>query len=273
MKRTLPDRHALYEAAVQSVDFDLDTAERLFKKKRGKPFRLLREDFCGSAWLSCRWAKRGRGRRAWGVDIDSDVLEGAKKRHIAHLGKAGRNVELIRADVRSVSQPKIDVVMALNFSYSIFKKRPALLEYFQAVHRSLTSEGVFVLDLFGGTEAMSEVREKRRIPASRQTDGSRLSPFTYIWEQASFNVLDHHLIAYIHFELRDGTRIRRAFKYDWRLWTVPELRDLLEEAGFSSSEVYVQGWDEKRDEASESFRLRRRLENQECWIAYVVGYV
>ena len=71
----------------------------------------------------------------------------------------------------------------------------------------------------------------------------------------------------------DGTRLRRAFSYDWRFWTLPELRELLEEAGFSSVEVYVEGWDEDDEEGDGVYRRRTFFENQEGWVANIVGLV
>ena len=49
--------------------------------------------------------------------------------------------------------------------------------------------------------------------------------FTYIWQQASFNAVDRRLLAWIHFEQKGAPRMARAFVYDWRMWTLPELRD------------------------------------------------
>ena len=77
----------------------------------------------------------------------------------------------------------------------------------------------------------------------------------------------------IHFELEDGTTIRKAFSYDWRLWTIPEIRELMVEAGFEETDVYVEGWDEDEDDSDGVFRKRKQFENQSGWVAYVVGVV
>ena len=69
----------------------------------------------------------------------------------------------------------------------------------------------------------------------------------------------------------DGSKLRRAFVYDWRLWTLPELQELMLEAGFKSTEVYTEGWDVGADDTDGIFRRRRYFENQEGWVAYVVG--
>ena len=48
----------------------------------------------------------------------------------------------------------------------------------------------------------------------------------------------------IHFKFPDGSKIKRAFSYTWRLWTAPELRDMLLDAGFRNVTVYWEGEDD-----------------------------
>ena len=170
-----------------------------------------------------------------------------------------------------VTEPEVDVVAAENFSYSVFKTRPQLLEYFRRVRRSLRSTGIFFLDAYGGTGAICADRERRRIAASEAFDGTRIPAFGYVWEQASFNPIDHHTVCHIHFKLPGGKTIKRAFTYDWRLWTLPELSELLLEAGFARADVYLEGWDDEADDTDGVFRVRKRFENQVGWVAYVVG--
>jgi len=267
------DKHLLYTASVQSVEADLDFFSRVYRRKRGEPFRLLREDFCGTAVLACEWVRRGKHNRAVGVDLDSATLDWGLERYVPRLGRAADRLELVCDDVLNVTRPRVDLVAALNFSFCIFKTREELGRYFRLVRRSLRTEGMFVLDIFGGLDACVEDKENRRIPASDAFDGSRVPAFTYVWEQASYNPVDHHIVCHIHFKLRDGTKIRRAFTYDWRLWTLPELQEILLQSGFSEAEVYVEGWDEEEDDTDGIFRRRKRFENQSGWVAYVVGSV
>ena len=111
----------------------------------------------------------------------------------------------------------------------------------------------------------------RRIPASQGVDGARVPSFVYEWDQTSFNPIDHHITCSIHFRLPRGKVMRHAFRYDWRMWSVPEIRDALADAGFRASEVYIEGWDDAKGESDEKLHLRKRFENQESWLAYVVG--
>ena len=91
---------------------------------------------------------------------------------------------------------------------------------------------MFFLDAFGGPDASDLTKEKTKI------DG-----FTYIWEQAEFEPVTRRILCHIHFKFPDGSKIKRAFTYDWRLWTLPELRELLIEAGFARVRVYWEGDD------------------------------
>jgi len=265
------DRHALYEAAVQGVEYDLDFFERVWRATRGGRFRDLREDFCGTAQLACAWAARRRQNRAWGLDLDPEVLAWSRRERLSRLGEAARRVTLLERDVRSVTRPAAEVVVALNYSFWIFHQRAELARYFRAVRRSLRADGLFFLSMFGGTAAMDRLTEKHRVASCPGPDGVPLPAFTYVWEQAEFNPVDHRLLCHIHFRFRDGSGMRRAFRYDWRMWTVPEVREVLAEAGFRASEFYVEGWDETENRPDETLRRRSRFENQLGWLGMIVG--
>src|SRR5690606_33076657 len=89
--------------------------------------------------------------------------------------------------------------------------------------------------VYGGQEAIDVMTEDREVDDE---------DFTYVWEQEKFNPISHDTVCHIHFEFPDGSRLERAFSYEWRLWTLPELRELLAEAGFSAVHVF---WEEFED--------------------------
>lgn len=266
------DRHYLYSASVQSVDADIKFFKRVYKKRNGRPFRRLREDFCGTALLAHDWVRRSPDHSAWGVDLDRPTLDWGIEHYGPRLGPAKERLHLLNRNVLEVTSPEVDLVTASNFSYSVFKSRDELCRYFRAVRQSLAAAGLFVLDVWGGQEVMGEDIEKRKIDAEKAFDGTKVPSFNYIWEQERFNPIDHQIVCHIHFRMNDGTKIKRAFTYDWRLWTLPEMRELLQEAGFESSEVYVEGWDDDEDEPDGIFRKKTYFENDDGWVAYLVGY-
>jgi len=265
------DLHRLYSAAVQSPETDLAFFQRIYRRVHGQRFTRLREDFCGTALLACEFVRQRSTHRAWGIDLDRPTLDWGIRHYVPVLGAGASRLELLCRDVLRRNNPRAEVIAALNFSYCVFGTREQLRRYFERVRASLEPGGVFFIDIFGGTEAIEAATEERRIPAERTFDGARVPAFTYVWEQARFNPVDHRILCKIHFKLHDGSRIRDAFVYDWRLWTLPELQELMLEAGFRESEVYVEGWDDEANDTNGIFRRRRRFENQSGWVAYVVG--
>ncbi len=269
--RVRRDKLALYEASVQGAEYDLDFMERIYRRLNRRTFFRFREDFCGTALVAAHWALRRPENHAWGVDLDGPTLAWARAHRLKRMGEVAKRVTLLRRDVRRVTEPKVDVIAAYNYSYWVFHRRRELLEYFRGVRASLRPGGLFFLTVFGGSEALGVLTETRSIAASYDADGERVPRFTYVWEQQRFNVIDHRLLCHIHFRFRDGTEMKRAFTYDWRLWTMPEVREVLTEAGFARSLVYIEGWDEKNNVSDDVFRLRTRFPNQDGWLSIVVG--
>ncbi len=269
-KKQKPDLHYLYEASVQGVGTDLDFAVRIYKNKNGRKPNDLREDFCGTAALACNWVSRSPKHRAWGVDIDQPTIDWGINHNVAQLDPTAGTLELLCDDVMKAKTPPADLVMALNFSYCVFKTRDLLGTYFKKVHQTLKQEGLFIIDIYGGTEAIDTKLEPRTVKAFTASDGTKVPAFKYIWDQAEYNVIDHHVVNYIHFKIPRIGKIEKAFTYDWRLWTLPELQELLIEAGFKSAEVYLHDWT-KDGESDDIYRRRTRYKNALGWVAYVVG--
>ena len=253
------DKHVLYERAVQCTEAEIDFVDATFKQRRQRRASLLREDFCGTANSSCEWVCRRAANRALGVDLDAEVQQWGRDHHIAGLNKAQqRRIELICADVLEVDTEPVDVVLAMNFSYWIFKERATLRRYFERVYEALVDDGMFFLDCFGGYEALDERKEKHAY------DG-----FTYIWHQARYNPITGDYRCKIHFKFKDGSRLKNAFVYDWRLWTLPELTEMLAEVGFRAA-VYWEGTD-KKGEGNGVYTRTRQGEADPAWIAYIVA--
>jgi SAM-dependent methyltransferase len=254
------DIHDLYERAVQTVDLEVEFLQGTFRALRGRAAESLREDFCGTASLACEWVRSVSSRYAIGVDNDPDVLDWGRRNRVARLPETARSrVRLLNDDVRKVVTDPVDIVGAFNFSYYCFTTRDELRNYFASVRAALKPDGVFFLDSFGGPEASDLVKEK-----------SKLDGFTYVWEQAQFEPVTGRILCHIHFKFPDGSKIKRAFTYDWRLWTLPELRELLTEAGYSKVRVYWEG-DDGDGGGNGEFTEHATGEADLAWIAYLVA--
>jgi SAM-dependent methyltransferase len=256
------DIHELYELSVQNVEHEIEFLQQTFQSLQGRTAYLLREDFCGTASASCEWIRQGSEFQAIGVDLDPSVLEWGRANRVGRLDTVDRaRVSLIESDVMDVETPAVDILVAFNFSYFIFETRARMRAYFERVRDSLKDDGVFFCDLFGGPEAQEETKEKTK---------HKKHGFTYIWEQAEFHPLTHHMRTHIHFKFKDGSKIKKAFTYEWRLWTAPEICELLLEAGFSKATVYWEGEDENGDGNGE-FTPDDKGVADLAWIAYVVA--
>lgn len=252
-----PDPHRLYELAVQSAATELALLERVLRRA-GRPARRLREDFCGTALLAAAWVAAGPRRRADAVDLDPAVLAWARTHRLPELGAAASRLRLLQRDVRHGPRGPYDAVLALNFSWQVFHTRPALRAYLASARRALAPGGVLLLDLFGGWLAKKPLTERRRLKGG----------VTYVWEQEAFDPISHRLRCAIHFELAGGRTLKRAFRYDWRLWSLPEVAELLAEAGFADVEVL---WDLEPPGVEPRYRPRRTAEQQGGWLAYLVA--
>jgi len=267
--------HRLYETSVQSPEADCELFADIYERLRGRAPKVLREDFCGTALLSTTWCLEDPSRRAIGVDLDGPTLAWGRTHNLEPDQDAlGDRVTLIEGDVLEVdpsATEPADITAALNFSFCIFKQRPVLKRYFEQAHACLAKDGVLFLELFGGNNAIDYDEEVRE-----------LDDHTYIWEQVAFNPITHEIVCHIHFEFEDGSRLDEAFVYDWRLWSIPELRDLLEEVGFANVRVFWEKVEEDDDddddddddvmlEGTGEYEEVTEVEQQESWLVYIVA--
>lgn len=254
------DLHELYEQSVQAVDVEVEFLDKTFRELRGRQPLSFREDFCGTASAACEWVRSDDQRTAVGVDNDKDTLDWGRANRVARLPKAAQaRIELLLADVRNVETPKVDIAAAFNFSYFLLKERADLLAYFRSLRETLNDDGVLFLDCFGGPEAITPQKEK-----------TKHKGFTYIWDQAEYEPATGRMLCHIHFRFKDGSRLKKAFTYDWRLYTLPELRDLLLEAGFSAVRVYWEGEDEDGEPNGEYAESATGTPDP-AWVSYIVA--
>lgn len=255
------DRYAYYIKAVQSPEVDVEFMTNAYKELKGKRPRIFREDFCGTFALCCEWARRGKDNRSIGVDLDPEPIAYGREHYLSRLRPEQRKrVEIVRGSVMTAKSKRADIVAAFNFSYYIFKSRPLLRKYFIQARKHLKRGGLLMVDCFGGKDCQEANMEK-----------SRFGDFWYYWDQENFDALRNEAVFHIHFK-RDGERMReRVFTYDWRMWTIPEIRETMLEAGYKHTYVYWEGTT-KSGEGNGIF-TRTEVGDEDCdaWVAYIVG--
>lgn len=255
------DRYELYEESVQNVEFEVEFIAETYKRIRNQEARLIREDFCGTASVSCEWVGRHNDNAAIAVDIDAEVLAWSRAHRVNRLEpKQVARISLIQQNVLEVKTEAVDCVLAMNFSYWCFKTRAQLRAYFEKVYHDLRKGGIFFMDAYGGYEAYEVLEEE-----------TEYDNFTYVWDQAYYNPITADLRCCIHFKFSDGSKLKKAFSYDWRLWSLPEIREVLQEAGFKKSTVYMQDWDEEKEEETDEFYPVEEADADAGWVAYIVA--
>jgi len=256
------NKFELYEQAVQDPLHDVQFLREVYEKVRGRAPHRLREDFCGSAAVCARWVQGGEDDSAEGFDLDEPTLDWGRRRHLEPLGDAVRRVKLHCKDVREPGLHRADVTCAHNFSYQIFYTRQEMLDYLESVVRNLADDGVFVLDMYGGWEATEDLEEERYIDNS---------DVIYVWDQISYSPVSGRQKCAIHFRFKDRSELRNAFVYEWRNWTMPEMRELLSEVGFDRIDAWFEEYDDEGDGTGVFTPTETGL-NCESWLAYLVAY-
>jgi SAM-dependent methyltransferase len=255
------DINDLYERSVQCPESEVELIYQAWGELRDRKPTVIREDFCGTSAVAREWVKQSGDNTVVGVDLDPSVLQWAKNKMNSELTEDQvSRVSLVEHDVFTLEIPPVDCVLAMNFSYYGFKKREQLLRYFRSVKRGLKDDGVFLLDAYGGSDSFLEMDEERDM------DG-----FTYVWDQHYVNPITGNIVNHIHFEFPDGSKIKNAFTYEWRFWTLPEIQDVLVEAGFSRVVVYWEGSDEDGDGGDGVWTIDERGEACAGWVAYIAA--
>jgi hypothetical protein len=285
-----PHKLDLYRLAVQHPQAEVAFLHRAYthyaqsRKRRGQhPLNhatRLREDFAGTSAVACAWVAADENHRALAVESHAPTLYWAQRRAQAELGARAGDLHFVHGDVLDVRRPYVpgvDIVAALNFSAFIYHSRAALRDYFFCGLHALLSGGILVIDAYGGPGGMRVGEQRRRVtPPSWES----IAPFGYRWEQRSYDAVTSRVDCRIHFCLRGGRVSRNAFRYDWRLWSLTELVELMREAGFAHAEVWCDPRPRPRSNPPSThprvendglFRPLRSLPAREDWVAYVVG--
>ena len=254
------DKYYYYHESVQSSETDVEFLRDTFKELRGRKATTLTEDFCGTFAISCDWVKLDSEHKSVGVDLDPEPIAYGQKNYLTQLNdEEQKRVEVITANVLSPELPQTDLIAAMNFSYFIFKKREELKGYLKSCYDRLENDGVLLMDCFGGSQCMEPVEEE-----------TEMEGFSYYWDQDSYDPVTNEALFYIHFKPKGEKKVRKAFTYDWRMYSIPEIKDILKDAGFKNVSVYWEGTDEDGDGDGE-FKKVTKGEDCESWVAYIVS--
>lgn len=249
--------HHIYQLAVQSPEADIRLMQHFYRHRRKRLARRLREDFCGTGLTLSHWIDQGEKYSGEGFDIDPEPVQWGKRENIAPLGKAAKRAQLHIGDARLPSTMPPDIRCAFNFSYWVFNQRAEMLDYFSAARLDLANGGMLVLDVTGGTESLLE-----------EPFETLFDDFSMVWQQQNYNPVDNSADLSLTFRFEDGSQIDPPYRYRWRVWSIPELTELLQEAGFSDIDIWWQD-----DEANGiGYRKTIKGDNDPCWVACIAAF-
>jgi len=259
--------YKLYEEAVIDAPTDIKLFRKIFLEKLKFYPETYREDFCGTFNHSIEWIKSNQHNEAWAIDLSKEPLNFGRTHNLIKLDEVQKSrIHILQQDVRKKLTKKVDFITAMNFSYCVFKERKTLKDYFTAAYQSLDKKGLFLIDVLGGSLVQEPSEDKRRIPKSKN-----IQRFNYFWEQFNFDPITSEAKFAIHFQGPDSKKkIKNVFTYDWRMWSLPELRDLMLECGFNKTYVY---WEGSRRNGTGNGIFSEREHEEDClvWIAYLIG--
>ncbi|KAK8921507.1 hypothetical protein KSP39_PZI020862 [Platanthera zijinensis] len=194
-----------------------------------------------------------------------NVLHPHKAHKVEHQGQ-----DHARSTMEEAPLPPRDIICAFNYSCCCLQQRADLVRYFKHTLSALSNKGgIFVMDVYGGTSSERKLRLQRKF-----------TNFTYIWEQGEFDIISRRTRISLHFQLGKMGMLRHAFSYAWRLWSLPEIRDCMEEAGFQSIHFWIREMpNTEENEHCEEYNADRDVKyedsstfrQQDSWNAYVVG--
>ncbi|KAJ2077042.1 hypothetical protein H4R24_005363 [Coemansia sp. RSA 988] len=247
--RTLSARHLAH------VDHGEDDDSPLYQRRGAM---TLREDFCGTAVLCAEWvrARPVPDRRAYGIDIDTEVIDYAWK-HVLCCSDSdnGSRARVICGDVMDVHArdtssgssatmctPRVDIIAAFNFSVCYFHQRSDLVRYLQHSLSNLNDFGLFFCDVFGGSEITQPL-------VSRVRD---LGYFKYLFRQHNYDLCTNTVQISLGFKMKDGSMLKDCFSYRFRLYSLCELKEAMLDAGFDKVSIWTSTKKNPEDESSSS---------------------
>ncbi len=222
------NKHELYQRSVQNVHIEVEFFKKIYRMLFNKVPYKFREDFCGTGLLSCEWVKKDVQASAVGLDIDQETIDWGKENNINNLSSGFDRIELFNHNVLEEfdTSKNFDVICSLNYSHFLLNKRKDLVLYFSNVRKSL-KKGIFIMDFYGGSHIYTDHKYNR---------GDSDSFYEFRGKQ--MNNLANTSICSLNYRLKKK-KYTPLYEFNFRIYSVIELREALEDCGFCMFKIYV----------------------------------
>jgi hypothetical protein len=251
-------KYQLYQSAVQNVKKEVEFFRKIYRLIYNKVPHSFREDFCGTGLLANEWVKNSVENIAVGIDIDQEALEYGNNNNTST-----DRVSLLNHNVLTEydETQKFDVICSLNYSHFLLTKRSEIKKYFENVFKNI-SKGIFIIDLFGG----SHIYE----------DHSYDKGDYYRFCGKAINIVNNQTECSLNFKIKKN-KYKPLFNFMFRVYSIIELRELLEEIGFKKSKLFLK---EINDDEDDDYNEYKEVDingeyypESERYNGYIISYV
>jgi hypothetical protein len=214
------NKYELYQKTVQNAKKEVEFFRKVYRIVFNRIPYKFREDFCGTGLLACEWTNNNVMNEAVGLDFDQEALDYGGLHNVTN-----DRVKLINQNILVTYslEEKFDIICSLNYSHFLLTKRKDLLKYFTNVRQNI-NKGIFILDLYGGCHIYSD-------HVYRSTD-------YYEFHGKAINVLSDQSECSLNYRIKKN-KFKPLFNYLFRVYSIIELKECLEEAGFESFKLFI----------------------------------
>jgi len=232
------NKYDLYQKSVQNVKIEVEFFRKCFRMIYNKVATSFREDFCGTGLLSCEWVKNNVMNSAVGLDIDPEALAWGIENNVNNLNSGSNRIQLINHNVLDPynEKEKFEIICSLNYSHFLLTKRKEILTYFNNVYKSLDSKGIFILDFYGG----SHIYEDHKYQQEK-------SQHFYQFSGKQMNILNNQSKCSLNFKINKN-KFTPHFTFNFRIYSILEMRDTLEEVGFKKFKLHIKEINEEDED-------------------------
>jgi hypothetical protein len=225
------NKFQLYQETVQNCKKEIEFFRKVYREIYGRVPYKFREDFCSTGLLASEWANNNVMNSSIGIDIDQSGLDYGIANNITT-----DRVKLINQNILDEFNPdeKFDIICSLNYSHFLLTKRKDLLKYFTNVRKNIT-KGIFVMDFYGGSH----------IHTDHVYEQSKSSGF-YEFHGKAIDMLKNISECGLHFKI--GKKFKPLFNYTFRVYSLIELRECLEESGFERFKLFIKEINEDEED-------------------------
>jgi len=220
------NKHFLYQKTVQNPKREVEFFRKIYRMIFKTIPTKFREDFCGTALLSCEWVKNNVCNTAVGIDIDELTIKWGIENNIHNLSSGSERIRLIAQNVLEEfkEKTKFDIICSMNYSHFMLHKRKDLVKYFTNIKRNL-ERGLFICDFFGGNHLFYNHTHKNQTA-------------NYKCRIGQMNIINNQSITSLNFKNGEN-HYETLFEYCFRVYSLIELKEALEDAGFNKFKIFL----------------------------------